>query len=58
MGGSGVRRGNGGDFHLLGGLRSVAVTDALQFGVISAAGLVIWFTVWGEVVAGKGWSVV
>ncbi len=37
----------------LGGLRTVAVTDALQFGVMMAAGLVIWFVVWGKV---GGWS--
>ena len=37
----------------LGGLRSVAVTDALQFGVMTLAGLVIWFIVWGKV---GGWS--
>ena len=36
-----------------GGLRSVAVTDALQFGVMTAAGLVIWFVVWGQV---GGWD--
>jgi len=36
-----------------GGLRSVAVTDALQFGIMSAAGLVIWFSVWGAV---DGWD--
>jgi Na+/proline symporter len=36
-----------------GGLRSVAVTDSLQFGVMTAAGLVIWFFVWGMV---GGWS--
>jgi len=36
-----------------GGLRSVAVTDALQFGIMSAAGLVIWFSVWGTV---DGWE--
>ena len=32
----------------LGGLRSVAITDALQFGVMTLAGLVIWFIVWGQ----------
>ena len=37
----------------LGGLRSVAVTDALQFCVMTLAGLVIWFIVWGKV---GGWS--
>lgn len=36
-----------------GGLRSVAVTDALQFGVMTATGLVIWFVVWGQV---GGWD--
>ena len=36
-----------------GGLRSVAVTDSLQFGVMTAAGLVIWFAVWGNV---GGWE--
>ena len=36
-----------------GGLRSVAVTDALQFGIMSAAGLIIWFTVWSDV---DGWE--
>jgi SSS family solute:Na+ symporter len=36
-----------------GGLRSVAVTDALQFCVMTAAGLVIWFVVWGQV---GGWD--
>lgn len=37
----------------LGGLRSVAVTDVLQFGVMTIAGLVIWFMVWQQV---EGWS--
>ena len=37
----------------LGGLRSVAVTDALQFGVMTIAGLVVWFIVFGEV---GGWE--
>jgi len=37
----------------LGGLRSVAITDALQFCVMTLAGLVIWFIVWGKV---RGWS--
>ena len=32
-----------------GGLRSVAVTDTLQFGVMTLAGLIIWFMVWGQV---------
>ncbi len=32
----------------LGGLRTVAVTDALQFCVMTAAGLAIWFVVWGK----------
>jgi SSS family solute:Na+ symporter len=37
----------------LGGLRTVAVTDALQFGVMTLAGLVIWLMVWQQV---GGWS--
>ena len=37
----------------LGGLRSVAVTDSLQFGVMTIAGLVIWCMVWQQV---DGWS--
>ncbi len=36
-----------------GGLRSVAVTDALQFGIMTAAGLIIWFSVWDDV---GGWE--
>ncbi len=36
-----------------GGLRSVAVTDTLQFGVMTLAGLIIWFMVWGQV---GGWG--
>ena len=36
-----------------GGLRSVAMTDSLQFGVMTAAGLIIWFLVWGQV---GGWE--
>jgi len=37
----------------LGGLRSVAVTDALQFVVMTVAGLVIWVVVWNQV---GGWD--
>ncbi|MDP7014857.1 MAG: sodium/solute symporter [Pirellulaceae bacterium] len=37
----------------LGGLKSVAVTDALQFLVMTIAGLIIWFFVWNAV---GGWS--
>ena len=37
----------------LGGLRSVAVTDVLQFGVMAIAGLVIWVVVWNQV---GGWD--
>ena len=37
----------------LGGLRSVAVTDALQFGVMTIAGLIIWVVVWNQV---GGWD--
>jgi SSS family solute:Na+ symporter len=37
----------------LGGLRSVAVTDSLQFGVMTIAALIIWFLVWNEV---GGWN--
>ena len=36
-----------------GGLRSVALTDSLQFLVMTAAGLIIWFLVWGQV---GGWE--
>jgi len=36
-----------------GGLRSVAVTDSLQFVVMSVAALVIWVFVWGQV---GGWQ--
>ena len=36
-----------------GGLRSVAMTDSLQFGVMTVAGLIIWFLVWGQV---GGWE--
>ena len=36
-----------------GGLRSVAVTDALQFGVMTLAGLLIWFLLWGQI---GGWG--
>ena len=37
----------------LGGLKSVAVTDSLQFGVMTVAGLIIWGLVWNQ--AG-GWD--
>lgn len=37
----------------LGGLKSVAVTDSLQFGVMTIAGLIIWCLVWNQV---GGWS--
>ena len=37
----------------LGGLKSVAVTDALQFGVMTVAGIIIWSLVWNQ--AG-GWD--
>lgn len=37
----------------LGGLRSVAVTDALQFVVMTVAAIIIWSFVWGEV---GGWN--
>jgi SSS family solute:Na+ symporter len=37
----------------LGGLKSVAVTDSLQFAVMTAAGLIIWCFVWAQ--AG-GWD--
>ena len=37
----------------LGGLKSVAVTDSLQFGVMTVAGLIIWSLVWNET---GGWS--
>ena len=37
----------------LGGLRSVAVTDALQFAVMTIAGLIIWAVVWNQV---GGWD--
>lgn len=36
-----------------GGLRSVAVTDALQFGIMTAAGLIVWVSLWQDV---GGWS--
>ena len=36
-----------------GGLRSVAVTDTLQFAVMTLAGLLIWSLVWGQV---GGWD--
>ena len=36
-----------------GGLRSVAVTDSLQFAVMTAAALVVWFFVWNQV---EGWD--
>ncbi|MEE2658850.1 MAG: hypothetical protein VX733_10125 [Candidatus Latescibacterota bacterium] len=36
-----------------GGLRSVAVTDALQFGIMTAAGLIIWVSLWQQV---DGWQ--
>lgn len=36
-----------------GGLRSVAMTDSLQFLVMTAAGLIIWLLVWGQV---GGWE--
>ncbi len=36
-----------------GGLRSVAMTDSLQFGVMTVAGLIIWLLVWGQV---GGWE--
>jgi SSS family solute:Na+ symporter len=37
----------------LGGLRSVAITDSLQFGVMTIAGLIIWVLVWNQV---GGWD--
>ena len=37
----------------LGGLRSVAVTDALQFAVMTIAGLIIWVVVWNQI---GGWD--
>ena len=37
----------------LGGLRSVAVTDVLQFGVMTIAGLIIWVVVWNQI---GGWD--
>ena len=37
----------------LGGLRSVAVTDGLQFAVMTIAGLIIWVVVWNQV---GGWD--
>ncbi len=37
----------------LGGLRSVAVTDALQFCVMTVAGLTIWYIIWTRV---GGWA--
>ncbi len=37
----------------LGGLRSVAVTDSLQFVVMTVAGLIIWVLVWNQV---GGWD--
>jgi solute:Na+ symporter, SSS family len=37
----------------LGGLKSVAVTDSLQFGVMTISGLIIWSLVWNEV---GGWD--
>ncbi len=37
----------------LGGLRSVAITDSLQFVVMLAAALIFWALVWGEV---GGWE--
>ena len=36
-----------------GGLRSVAVTDALQFGIMTAAGLIVWLSLWEDV---DGWQ--
>lgn len=36
-----------------GGLRSVAVTDALQFGIMTLAGLTVWLSLWNEV---DGWE--
>ena len=36
-----------------GGLRSVAMTDSLQFLVMTVAALIIWFLVWGQV---GGWE--
>ena len=36
-----------------GGLRSVAVTDALLFGIMTAAGLIVWVSLWQDV---EGWS--
>ena len=36
-----------------GGLRSVAMTDSLQFLIMTIAGLIIWFLVWGQV---GGWE--
>ena len=38
----------------LGGLRSVAITDTLQFVVMVAAALIFWGLVWGEVGGWKG----
>ncbi|MCH2213271.1 MAG: hypothetical protein MK110_18375 [Fuerstiella sp.] len=37
----------------LGGLKSVAVTDSLQFAVMTIAGLIIWGLVWNQV---GGWD--
>ena len=37
-----------------GGLRSVTMTDSLQVGVMTVAGLLIWFMVWGQVGAWGG----
>lgn len=37
----------------LGGLKSVAITDALQFGVMTVAALIIWCVVWNQV---GGWQ--
>ena len=36
-----------------GGLRSVAITDSLQFVVMTIAALLIWFIIWGQV---GGWA--
>ena len=37
----------------VGGMRSVAITDTLQVGVMSAAALLIWLVIWGAV---GGWD--
>lgn len=38
----------------LGGLRSVAVTGALQFSVMTIAGLIIWVVIWNQVEGFRG----